>query len=186
LREYFQENAHEDVWKSFEEAVEKLANAGSEVIEIPLPESFDIVHAAHRIIMACEAASVHEQNFRNRRLDYRINIRGLIASGLIVPSADYIRARRIRSRFIAEAAAMIKDVSCLLTPSALTPALRGLMSTGNPAFNAPWSFIGFPSITVPSDLTSDELPLGIQLVGKPRHEQELLLNAGWCERVLAF
>lgn len=186
LREYFQEKAHEDVWKGFEEAVERLANAGAEVIDIPLSECFDVVHAAHRIIMACEAASVHEQNFSKRRLDYRINIRGLIASGLLVSSADYIRARRMRSRFIAEVTAMIKDVSCLITPSSLTPALRGLGSTGDPAFNAPWSFIGFPSITVPSDLNSDELPLGIQLVGKPMHEKELLVNAGWFENILAF
>ena len=186
LRGYFQENAHEDAWRGFEEAVERLGDAGVVVVEILLPDSFDVVHAAHRVIMASEATSVHEENFRDRRMDYRVNIRGLIASGLLVPASDYIRARRIRSRFIGEAAAMLKDVSSLLTPSAPTPALRGLGSTGNPAFNAPWSFVGFPSITVPSGLTVDGLPLGIQLVGSPLHEDKLLADAGWCEEVLGF
>ena len=186
LREYFLDNAHEGVWNGFEEAVERLGDAGTEVVEATLPESFEVVHAAHRVIMASEAASVHEENFRSRKSDYRVNMHGLVASGLLVPAPSYIRSQRIRGRFIRETATLLKDIDCLLTPSTTTPAPHGLEYTGNPAFNAPWSFCGFPVITVPSGLDKDGLPLGIQLIGRPLDEPHLIEAARWCENVLGF
>lgn len=183
---YFQDNAQEEVWEGFEEAVEGLKDAGAEVVEAHLPASFDVVHAAHRVMMAAEAASVHEESFRTRGSDYRVKMRGLIASGLMMPASAYIRAQRIRVRFIRDMEAVMEDVAGLLTPSATTYAPHGLEYTGDPAFNAPWSFCGLPAITVPSGLTRDGLPLGIQIIGHPFHEDQLLLCAGWCEEILGF
>lgn len=186
LRGYFQEKAVESVSRSFEDAVERLEDAGSEISEAPLPPSFGVIHAAHRLIMASEAASVHEEHFMERMDDYRIGMRGTIASGLMVPASAYLRALRIRSRFIREADTALKDVDCLITPPAPTPALQGLESTGDPAFNVPWSLAGFPSMTLPSNLTEDGLPLGVQLIAGPYEERRLLGVAGWCEGVLGF
>ena len=186
LREYFHDHAHEEVWKGFEEAADKLRDAGAEVPEIQPPDSFRVVHAAHRVVMASEAASVHEENFNKRRSDYRFNMRGLIASGLLTPASAYIRAQRIRGRFKLETGKLLKGVDCILTPSATTPAPHGLGYTGDPAFNAPWSFCGFPSITVPSGLDKDGLPLGIQLTCEPFQEALLIEAARWCEGVLGF
>ncbi len=186
LREYFHDHAHEEVWKGFEETVDKLRDAGAEVLEIPLPDSFGVVHVAHRVIMASEAASVHKENFQKRASDYRVNMRGLITSGLLVPASAYIRAQRIRGRFMREMGKILGELDCLLTPSATTPAPHGLGYTGDPAFNAPWSFCGFPSMTVPSGLDKDGLPLGIQLICEPFRESHLIEAARWCEGLLGF
>jgi Asp-tRNA(Asn)/Glu-tRNA(Gln) amidotransferase A subunit family amidase len=183
---FFEEHADEEVWNGFLDAVERLRDAGAEVVEIPLPPSFGVVHAAHRLIMASEAASVHQENFRARRDDYRVGIRGLVSSGLLVPASAYIRAQRIRGRFIREADAALKSVDCLISPSAPTPALLGLDSTGDPAFNAPWSLCGYPSMTVPSGLTRGGLPLGMQLIDGHFRETHLLEISCWCERALGF
>ncbi len=78
------------------------------------------------------------------------------------------------------------DIDALLTPTALTSALKGLTSTGDAAFNVPWSFAGFPTVTIPSGLTSDGLPLGVQLIAKPYEEAKLLGVAAWCESALPF
>jgi Asp-tRNA(Asn)/Glu-tRNA(Gln) amidotransferase A subunit family amidase len=186
LRGYFQQHADDEVWTGFEGAVERLRDVGAEVVEAPLPPSFGAVHAAHRLIMVSEAASVHEEHFRTGRADYRNGLRGTIASGLLTPASAYLRARRIRGRFAREAEAALGDVDCLITPPAPTPALEGLESTGDPAFNAPWSFIGFPAMTLPSGLTRDGLPLGIQLIDCRYEERHLLGVASWCEEVLGF
>ena len=183
---FFEEHADEEVWNGFLDAVERLRDAGAEVAEISLPLSFGVVHAAHRLIMASEAASVHQENFRARRDDYRVGIRGLVSSGLLVPASAYIRAQRIRGRFIREADAALKSVDCLISPSAPTPALLGLDSTGDPAFNAPWSLCGYPSMTVPSGLTRGGLPLGMQLIDGHFRETHLLEISCWCERALGF
>ncbi len=183
---FFEEHADDEVWSGFFDAVERLRGASAEVKEVPLPPSFGVVHSAHRLILASEAASVHQDNFRARRGEYRVGIRGLVSSGLLVPASAYIQAQRIRVRFIRETDAALKSVDCLITPSAPTPALRGLESTGDPAFNAPWSLCGFPTATVPSGLTKGGLPLGMQLVDAHFREVHLLRIARWCEAVLDF
>lgn len=186
LRGYFHENADREVRCGMEKALEVLVGEGAEVEEARLPQSFAAVHAAHRVIVASEAASAHEELFKSRMRDYRANIRGLIASGILTPATAYLRALRIRGSFLREMLAISRGFDCLLTPSTITPPLRGLGDTGDPAFNLPFSLCGFPSITVPSGLTSLGLPLGIQLVGCPLGESRLLGAASWCHGVLGF
>ena len=79
-----------------------------------------------------------------------------------------------------------RQFDCLLTPATTTPAPEGLENTGDPAFNIPWSFSGLPSITVPSGLTRDGLPLGIQLIGRAFDEERLLITALWFEKTIRF
>lgn len=184
LRGFFQDHADGVVWEGFMESVDELREAGAQVVETPLPDSFSVVHSAHRLIISSEAASVHQDNFRSRLDDYRRKLRGLVASGLLVPASAYLRAQRIKGLFIEEVRRTLKGLDCLITPSAPTPALLGLESTGDAAFNSPWSLTGFPSITVPSALTKDGLPLGVQLVNLPYQEEALLSTALWCEEAL--
>ena len=186
LRGYFYENANDEVKANFEKVVEKLGNSGAEVAEARLPKSFSTVHAAHKILMATEAAAYHNEIFQKRMNDYRPKLRGLIATGLLVSASTYLKAERIRVQFTYDIASGLKEFDCFLMPSTATPAPKGLESTGDMAFNAPWSFCGFPSITVPSGLTKDQLPLGIQLVGRAFDEETLLRAAYWCEKTLGI
>lgn len=186
LKEFFHYEAHHDVRQNLEEVTEQLMDSGAEVLEAHLTKSFDAVHSAQRLIGTTEGAAYHEEVFRTRMMDYRPKIRGLIASGLLVPSAVYLKAQRIRSQFIREIATVLNPYDCFLMPSTTTPAPRGLESTGSSAFNSPWSFCGFPSVTVPSGSTKDGLPLGIQLVGRPFDEVGVLSTARWCEKVIKF
>jgi aspartyl-tRNA(Asn)/glutamyl-tRNA(Gln) amidotransferase subunit A len=186
LRGYYQEAADEAVWEGLLDAAGRLQDAGAEVVELQLPRSFEYVHPAHGIIFSAEAASVHEEGFRTGPDAYKPKMRSHVAAGLLIPSHAYLRAKRIRGVFAMEARDLLGEVDCLLTPSSVTPALRGLGSTGDPAFNAPWSFCGFPAITVPCGLTKDGLPLGAQLTGLPFGEKDLLSAAGWCEGALEF
>ncbi len=183
VKEYFSDAAHQEVKKGFIKVLDKIASTG-DFTDFKLPPSFCAVHSAHRIIMVTEAASIHENNFHKCPSDYRINIRGMIASGLLVPAAAYLKAQRIKRLFIKELNSMMEDLDCLITPSTTTPALKGLTSTGSAAFNAPWSFAGFPSITIPSGVTGDNLPLGLQLIGKPYSEEKLLKIASIFEKAI--
>ena len=186
LSGYYEETADESVWEGLMDAAGRLEGAGAEIVDVQLPRSFEYVHSAHSIIFAAEAASVHEEGFNREPGSYKPKMRNHVAAGLLIPTPAYLRAKRIRGVFAIEARDLLGDVDCLLTPSSVTPALRGLESTGDPAFNAPWSFCGFPAITVPCGLTGNGLPLGLQLTGLPYGEEGLLSAAGWCERILDF
>jgi len=186
LRGYFKENAQETVWKGYEETITKLWGEGAEMIEVDLPENFKLVPDAHRVIMAVEVAAVHEDQIRTRKDEYGEYIRGFIMSGLLVPATAYLRAQRLRGTIIEDMKKLIDQYDCVVCPSTTDTAPEGLEWTGSPAFNAPWSLTGFPSITVPSGLAPNGLPLGLQLVGTPLSEWKLLGIAGWCFDRIGF
>lgn len=54
------------------------------------------------------------------------------------------------------------------------------------AFTAPFNITGQPAISMPIGLTSDGLPMGIQLGGKPFDEETLIELAGQLEREQPF
>jgi aspartyl-tRNA(Asn)/glutamyl-tRNA(Gln) amidotransferase subunit A len=186
VKGFFRDNASEEVQVAMDEVANQLRAAGAKVEDANLPESFAAVHSAHRLIMITEAAAYHEETFRKQATDYRPNLRGMIASGLLVPANSYIKAQRIRSQFSREVAGTFEGHDCLLMPSTTMPAPRGLGSTGDPAFNSPWSFSGLPAVTLPSSLSKDGFPMGIQLVGHSFDEERLLRVAKWCEKVVSF
>jgi len=57
------------------------------------------------------------------------------------------------------------ELDAWITPSAKGPAPLGLSSTGDPIMNLPWTNSGLPTLTIPSSLSAQGLPLGLQLVG---------------------
>jgi aspartyl-tRNA(Asn)/glutamyl-tRNA(Gln) amidotransferase subunit A len=183
---YFKENATEQVWEGFEKSVAKLWGEGVEITSVTLPESFKMAHDVHRVIMSAEVASAHEDIFREQREMYREYLRGLIHSGLTISATAYIRAKRIRGIILNDLLNLLKDFDCFITPSTVDTAPHGLKWTGSPAFNAPWSLAGLPSITVPSGLAENGLPFGLQLIGHPFKEKDLFNVGSWCEAKLDF
>ena len=103
---------------------------------------------------------------------------------MLIPAVTYLQAQRLRRQFRQDLTALAESVDALLTPATPAPAPRDLTTTGDAAFQAPWTSAGLPTITIPSGLAGDGLPLGIQLAGPPWAEGRLLAVAGWCEAAL--
>jgi aspartyl-tRNA(Asn)/glutamyl-tRNA(Gln) amidotransferase subunit A len=186
MRDFFWEHATPAVQLQTEEAIARLQQAGAQVSAVRQPQSFAAGFAAHRIIMQVEAAAVHADLFAHHREQYRSHIRSTIEAGLLIPGVSYVRAQRVRRRLQQQLEPLLASVDVLLTPTTPTPAPAGLQATGDPVFQTPWTFVGLPSITVPSSLTPDGLPLGLQLIAAPFAEAQLLAVARWCERTLNF
>ena len=77
----------------------------------------------------------------------------------------------------------MKDFDFVLTPSTPTAA-TDFSTTGDASFQSPWTYVGFPTITIPSGLDSYRLPLGIQIIGVPFSDGSLISSAIWCENLL--
>ena len=185
MRRFFYEKAEPEARDATDEAIEKLSAAGGIVEDVAVDADYDDLLAAHRVVMAVEAAAVHEQRFRTRADEYGPRVRGLIESGMLAPAVTYVQAQRVREKFrdaMLEAATGFDAVLGPTTPSA--PGDRS--TTGNPVFQVPWTSCGFPAITLPCALSESGLPLGVQLAEGPLEEARLLAAAAWCERVLGF
>ncbi len=163
-----------------------LARGGAHVVDVRLPTSLEAILEATNIIVEVEAAAVHEKMFAEHSGRYRPKMRALVERGKQQSAVAYAQAMDMRRRFSADMAPRLAAVDVLMMPTTPAPAPRGLDSTGDPMFCAPWSFTGFPAISLPSGLTADGLPLGIQLVAGPAAEARLLAVAGWCEHVIGF
>ncbi len=170
--------------EAIDEAVAVLIMEGAEVIKTPLPVDFEEVIAIHRLIMASEAAAFHEKRLAEIPEDYPSRITALLGEGLNHSAKDYIQAEWRRQKLFDEVIQLFEDVDILVTPAALGPA-PDPGTTGNPAFNSPWSLWGLPTITFPVALSPEGVPLGIQLIGSAHILQSELFDAAlWCEGVI--
>lgn len=186
LRTFFFERCNDEVLRHTEAVIDSLRSAGAVVEDVQIPVDFDTVLAAQRVLMSVEGAAVHEENFRTRADDFGPVVREMIEMGMITPGVTYVQAQRTRRRFRREMEQAIQGFDVLLTPSTPAAAPRDRSTTGDPMFQAPWTTCGLPTVSLPSGLNGDGVPLGIQLAGAPFDEERLLGVAHWCERVLDF
>lgn len=185
LEGFFLDLCDTSVYEGTVAAVERLNSAGAQVRRLRPPESFDDVIVMHRRIMGVEAAEVHRNLYPAQREHFGPQISALLEDGLATSPADYNEALRHRHLLQAQMKPLLDEVDLLLTPATVTTA-PGIDTTGDPRFNSPWSYAGLPTVSLPTALADDGLPLGIQLAGAPFQEAKLLAASAWCEKALAF
>jgi aspartyl-tRNA(Asn)/glutamyl-tRNA(Gln) amidotransferase subunit A len=172
--------------QQYEQALGRLKSSVA-LRPLRLPQSFDEVLVWHRRIMAAEAAAHHRANFPARRSQYGPRIAGLLDEGLTLPAVDYAEALLRREGLRGELARLLnanEDVlGCMVMPSTLGPAPPA-DTTGDPAFNSPWSYLGWPALTIPCGLAAGGLPVGLQFVALT--VPQVFAMAGLCERILGF
>ncbi|QDU30484.1 Glutamyl-tRNA(Gln) amidotransferase subunit A [Anatilimnocola aggregata] len=165
-------------------ALERL-RASFEVRKLSLPASFNSVLTWHKRIMVVEAAEHHRAEFKAAAEKFGPCITTLIQEGLGVSAVDYCEALRMQNQVRNELAQLLHSqgdlLGCLVMPATTTPA-PDASTTGNPAFNAPWSFLGLPTITIPCGLAANGLPCGLQFIAFT--SPQVFAMAGMCERIL--
>lgn len=172
--------------EAFNAFKEDLRRKGWVVESRPAPAIFNGLLKHHRTIMAVEAANYHEDRFRRYSDDYPPKMTELIERGMGTTATEYAQARDHQQRIVHESSSWFDHRGmALLLPSASGPA-PDRTSTGDPAHQAAWSYIGLPTITLPFAVTGDGLPLGAQLVGAGQTEAELFGTAMAVEDAVDF
>ncbi len=184
LKTFFWDRADSESIRNADRAARTLADAGAQIEEVEVSIHFDRLLSAHRTLMTSEAARVHGHWFTERADDYAPNVRSVIETGLRVSAVDYLGAKQFQRGFTAEISAEMAPYDALMTPSTPSSAPSDLSTTGDPMFQAPFTFGGFPAITLPSGLDSTDMPLGIQLSAASGADRRLLAVAEWCEKFL--
>lgn len=187
VKGYFEEKATDDVRAGVGAAIERIRGAGALLREVELPPSFAGVPAAHRLIMAVDAASYHRDPFTKNRSDYGPRIASLLDEGLAASAVDYSQALHLQRRFRHEMEALLRsaDVDALVMPAVGNTA-PPKDTTGDVSLQAPWSLAGLPVVSMPCGLASDGLPVALQLVGQAWTEDSLLATAAACESAIGF
>ncbi|WP_018390829.1 amidase [Ancylobacter sp. FA202] len=165
-----------------------LEAAGAQVVDFELPDFFDGLDRAHRVVCGFESVrnyadelarfpALVSDDFRRERVDV----------GNASSLADFREALRLglRARRWIDAALAEAGIDALLTPSAAGEAPAGLASTGQATFNYIWTHMYMPAVTLPRFTGPNGLPVGIQLVGRRHEDDRHLTLAAWADRVLA-
>jgi Asp-tRNA(Asn)/Glu-tRNA(Gln) amidotransferase A subunit family amidase len=127
----------------------------------------------HPTVMAHEAA-ITRSELADRKHLLSAPLRELLEQGADISSADRDHALVRRDRTLDELGRLLGTDSLIIGPAALGPAPAGLSATGWPILSRPWQLLGLPVVTVPGAMTTTGLPLGVQIIGLPGREQEML------------
>jgi aspartyl-tRNA(Asn)/glutamyl-tRNA(Gln) amidotransferase subunit A len=188
LRGLFEDLAEPPVRAMMEEVVGRFRERGAAVVDVALPAGFAEVLKCHRTVMAVESAWYHGERLRRHPDDYAPKIRSLLEEGLACPAPEYARCKEHQKQLAQDMLACFQGedgLHALLAPATTNPA-PAAATTGDPAFNSPWSYTGLPLVSMPAAWDAAGLPLAFQLVGPPWSEEQLVAAAVWCERTLAF
>ena len=146
------------------------------VEEIELPRDFATTSGLQRAVQFRDIAKNYGPLLESHRTVLSAKLAEVIAIGRTVSERDYEEALARREPLYVALAPILSRYDAIVTPAAAGPAPNGLASTGSPAFNFLWTYLGMPALTLPL-LTVEGLPLGVQLVGARGADAKLIAAA---------
>lgn len=180
------EQASPEGRKDFERTLNQLEKHGLEPQRLSAMPDYEHIAERHRLILAAEAAQVHEQWFAAYEQLYADKTAELIRRGQTIATHELEAAKEGRQQLRSELHSLMEAhrVDLWISPSAVGTAPRGLESTGDPAMNLPWTHAGLPTITLTSGWSEQGLPYGIQLTAAWGRDEQLLAFALGVEPLL--
>ena len=180
-RRYFYEagpDVEPETIDAIEKALEVMAELGATVRDVDIPH-VEQSRYANQTIMMGEAFAYHEHNLKTRRQDFGEMVRDRFLLGGLLTISDYVQAQRVRRLIKQEMAEVLREVDVLVTPTSPKPAAAfegysGSTTLTGPSFTGPFNASGLPAISVPGGFSSQGLPIGLQIAGKPFDEATVL------------
>ena len=205
----------EEIAALWDQGIEWLKAAGAQIKSVRLPHT-KYALPAYYIIAPAEASSnlarydgmrfglrepgnsLTEVYENTRAAGFGEEVKRRILIGTYVLSAGYydayyLKAQKVRRRIADDFDAAFLEVDALLTPTAPSAAFGLGERTDDPVsmylndvFTVTTNLAGLPGISLPAGLSSDGLPLGLQLIGRALDEGTLFSLAGAMEQAAGF
>lgn len=188
-------HAETDVVSACEAMLVKLEEMGAEVREVALP-GLEAGRIAHTITIAGEMTQALAHTYDEHRNDYGLDVRLNLALARRFTARDYIQAQRVRTKLTASFQGALETVNVILTPSTavVAPTIPPeALPDGNSdlsllmeimRFTPPANLTGLPAISFPAGYSDENVPIGLQAIGRPWQEPLLLRLALAAEQVI--
>ncbi len=182
------ELADDHVKTAFEGALDRLIDAGVEIVE-PTDEPAlaaleDDFARADWAIAEVAAFEMRWPFFEYEKAGHthHARIANLLERAHQITLADYHTALEFKAAFGARLRAAAEHVDAIVGLTAPEVAPVGLENIGHPVMCSPATCAGAPSLTLPV-LAANDLPLGLQLIGFHGQDVRLFAHAAWVEGV---
>jgi aspartyl-tRNA(Asn)/glutamyl-tRNA(Gln) amidotransferase subunit A len=182
---FYTENLDADVAATFDATLSTFRGLGAKLVPITLPDQ-TLINAAALIVLAVEAASAHAPWLRTRANDYGPQVRARLENGLAYSAVEYLEALRWRAVALADHLAAIGNIDAIVAPvsSTAAPTIEETDVGAGPAaevaigritrFMRLANYLGLPSLVVPAGSSATNLPIGMQLIGRPFGDETLI------------
>jgi len=214
-KEYKVDGISKEILNLWEKGIEIVKSLGCEIKEISLPHT-KYALPTYYIIAPAEASSnlarydgvrygfraegkdLIEMYENTRSLGFGDEVKRRILIGTYVLSsgyydAYYLKAQRVRRLIKNDFDEAFKNVDTILTPTTPSSAFAIGENIDDPiamylndVLTVPANLAGLPAISIPAGYDQNNLPLGLQLIGKPFDEQTVLNNAFAIEQSINF
>ena len=177
---------HPEYREAVKKAIAALGELGASVEEVSIPLTQHAGAIAMSIVFM-EWATLHRNTFQSHfeEMDHNNKIRFL--TGSVIPAQVYYKAQKLRTVVREQLLEVLEKVDVLVLPTGTTPAppvesIPGVQSkeqlaaglAGRTSFTGPFNLGGLPAISVPCGFTSDKLPVGLQIAGRPFAEETIM------------
>ena len=180
-----------DVRDAVNAAVAHMGELGAEVQDISIPLIADSAAISTTLIYV-DATAVHRQGLRDHPEKYDHNNRVRLLTGALVPAQAHHKAARLRQILRDQILDALSQVDVLALPASSVqatpiPTEAGMAKNGKEDFlnmlggrrtyTSPFNVASVPAMSINCGFTSDNLPVGLQLVGRPFDEPTLFRAA---------
>ena len=163
-------------------AIAQLGELGAVVsdIEIPLIAQSAAISTA---VTYGDVSGVHREGIDQRLKEYDYNIQLRLLTGAILPAQAHQKAVRLRHMIRQQILDSLDQVDVLVMPTSSIPASTlpekaGVESKaafmemlgGRRSFTAPFNLANVPALSINCGFTCEDLPVGLQIAGKPFDE----------------
>jgi Asp-tRNA(Asn)/Glu-tRNA(Gln) amidotransferase A subunit family amidase len=181
---FFKTPAWSEAHPAAQEAIIKVTKIlGNKCRNGVLPAPFDDIINLHATVFSAENAHYYGSYLKNKSHLLSKNLHRRLESTKDILARDYIAALEAKDIIYKSVEKFLDDHDAILCLAAPGPAPHGFETTGSAIFNGLWTYLGVPCISLPL-LTVEDMPLGLQLVGKRGEEGKLFQNAKWLEKFL--
>ena len=185
------EGVEPDVRDAVNAAVAQMGELGAEVEEVSIPLIADSAAISTTLIYV-DATAVHRKGLADHPEKYDHNNRVRLLTGALVPAQAHHKAARLRQMLRDQILDALQRVDVLALPASSVqatpiPTEAGLsrngkedfltMLGGRRTYTSPFNLAGVPALSINCGFTSDNLPVGLQLVGRPFDEPTVLRAA---------
>ncbi|GAM13206.1 amidase [Mesobacillus selenatarsenatis] len=178
-------DVNEEVARIYKEALEHVKKLEWTVEEIEL-KYFDFTEEIVMNVLLPEAASIHER-WLSRKEEYAPLTYKQIEAGLVHRSLDYLKAKNELVSARKDVDGVLEDVDFLLMPTVPYPAPEedpALEDDNEMKFTGLFNVTGHPAMTINAGFTKNNLPVGLQLVGRCLDDNRLIETAAKLEKLL--
>jgi aspartyl-tRNA(Asn)/glutamyl-tRNA(Gln) amidotransferase subunit A len=203
-KEYFGDGLDPEIRKAIEDGIQALAKLGCEIVEVSLPHTeyaiptyyivataeassnlarFDGVRYGYR---AKGARTLSDMYRRSRDEGFGAEAKRRIMLGTYALSAGYydayyLKAQKVRTLLTRDFDEAFKKVDAIVTPTTPTAAFKLGEKVDDPLamyladiYTVTADLAGIPGISIPCGRTRENLPIGMQILGRHLDESTIL------------